>query len=72
MIDKFETQFLRDALLQGLDLFVHEFNDFAGRHVDQMIVVSADFFVARTAVAKIVALKNAGVPQVGLMTDPVN
>src|SRR5258708_9076206 len=58
MIHEFETQFLRNAPLDFFDVFVDEFDDAAGRYVDQMIVVLADLFVTRTPVATIMTLED--------------
>src|SRR6266567_3134800 len=61
MIHELETQFLRNAPLELFDVLVDEFDDAAGRYVDQMIVVLADLFITRTPVTKIVTLENAGI-----------
>src|SRR5262245_56448137 len=59
MIDEIETELVRHAPLKALDLVVDEFDHAAGRKIDQMIVVVADLFIARPAVAEIVAFENA-------------
>src|SRR5258706_4073676 len=61
MIHEFETQFLGNAPLEFFNVLVDEFDDAAGRYIDQMIMVLADLFVTRTSVAKIVSLEDAGI-----------
>src|ERR1700732_4222935 len=47
--------------LQLFDLYVVKLDDAAGLHIDQMVVmVGRHLFVARPAVAEIMACKNAG------------
>src|ERR1700688_506089 len=60
VIDQLEAQFLGDAALQALDLFIAEFDDPSGLHIDQMVVMRVwNLLVARTSVAEIVSLENA-------------
>lgn len=61
MIDKLVAQLLGNPRLKFLDVFVHELNNFAACYIDQVIMVIADFFVTRTAIAKIVALQNPSI-----------
>ena len=50
MIDQPETELLCDLPLQRFQLGVDEFDDLAGLHVDQVIVMGlAGCFVTRTA-----------------------
>jgi hypothetical protein len=39
VVDEAEAEFFGDGLLEALDLLVTELDDFAGAHVDQVIVV---------------------------------
>src|SRR5438270_2219349 len=61
MVDEAEAELLRDPLLQCLELIVDEFDDITGFDVDQMVVmVLGRGFVARTAIAELVPLQDAG------------
>ena len=60
VVDEAEAELLGDPLLQRLELLVDELDDVAGLDVDQMVVVGLRRrFVARAAVAEIVALEDA-------------
>ena len=60
-IQVFQAESLRDDPLQRLELRIDEFDDLARLYVDQVIVVRLRCgFIARTAVAEIVAVENAG------------
>src|SRR5687768_9662137 len=59
MVDEAEAKLLGDPLLQLFQVLVDELDHFAGLDVDQMVVVGVRRgFVARTAVAELVALEN--------------
>ena len=61
MVDEAEAELLGDPLLKHLELLVDELDDLAGFDVDQMIVMRVRRrFVARAAVAELVALEDAG------------
>ena len=61
MVDEAEAELLGDALLQFLEVLVDELDDLAGLDVDQMVVVGVRRrFIARAAVAELVALEDAG------------
>ena len=60
MVDEAVTELFGDLLLKRLDLGVYEFDDLAGFHVDQVIMMGfRSGFVTGTAIAKIVAIENA-------------
>ena len=55
------AQLLGDFLLQGFDLGIDKFDDFARVHVDQVVVmVARRIFVARAPVAKFQLVQNIG------------
>ena len=61
MVDEAEAELLGDPLLQRLELLVDELDDLAGLDVDQMVVMRVRRgFVARAAVAELVALEDSG------------
>src|SRR3546814_14480562 len=61
VIDEAEAQPLGDLLLELLKLGIDEFEHLAGLDVDQVIVVRfGRGLVARTAVAEIMAIEDAG------------
>ena len=61
VVDEAEAELLGDPLLQHFELLVDELDDIAGFDIDQMIVVRfRRGFVARAAVAELVALEDAG------------
>ena len=60
MADKLETEFVRDTLLQGLDVGVRELDDAPALDIDEVIVMLARCrLVAPAAVAEIMPLQNA-------------
>ena len=60
MVDEAEAELLGDPLLQRFEFFVDELDDAAGFDIDQMVVMSVRRgFVARTAVAELVAFEDA-------------
>src|SRR5476651_2256900 len=62
MIDELEAQLFGDPALKPFDVLVAEFDDASGLDIDQVIVVRLrSLFVTRAAVAKIMALQNAGI-----------
>src|SRR3546814_20586560 len=64
VIDEAEAQPLGDLLLELLKLGIDEFEHLAGLDVDQVIVVRfGRGLVARTAVAEIMAIEDAGLPE---------
>ena len=61
VVDDFIPEFRRDPVLQLLDLVVAEFDDLAGLHIDQMIVMLLGrFLIARAPVAEIVTVQDIG------------
>src|SRR5436190_13947996 len=62
VVDQFEAQLFRDAALQLFDVLIAEFDDAAGLHIDEVVVMALrHFLIARTAIAEIMALQDAGV-----------
>src|ERR1044071_2500285 len=61
MVDEAEAELFRDPFLQSLQFVVDEFDDVAGLHVDQMVVVSLGRgFVPGPSVAKLVPFEDPG------------
>src|SRR5205085_6030353 len=59
MVDEAEAELLGNSLLQRLELIVDELDHISGFYVDKMIVVGFGCgFVARAAVAELVAFEN--------------
>jgi len=62
VVDQFKAQLFGHPALQLLDILIAEFDHAAGRHVDQVIVMGfRHFFIARAAVAEVMALQDAGI-----------
>ena len=60
VVDQAITELGSNLLLQGFNFRIDEFHDFAGFHVDQMIMMGfRRGFVTGTAIAKIMAIENA-------------
>lgn len=61
VIDQPVAEFLGDLALERLKFGVDEFDDLAGLHIDQVIVMSLwRGFIAGPAIAEIVAIKYPG------------
>src|SRR5690625_5148655 len=61
MVHQLVAELPGDFLLQALDLVVHELDDFARLHVDQVIVMLVGgFLVTRAPIAKLMAFQNPG------------
>ena len=61
VVDEAVAQFLGDAPLEHFELLVDELDHGPGLDVDQMVVVRVGRrFVARAAIAELVALENSG------------
>src|SRR5690606_15012717 len=61
MIDQCIAELARYFLLQALNFLVHELDDLAGLHVDQMIMMFVGrLFIAGAPVTKLMALQDAG------------
>src|SRR5688572_9634540 len=61
--DREAAEALGDLVLQALDVVVLELEDEAALHADEMIVVIADDFVARLAVAELRLDREAGIDE---------
>ena len=70
MIDELVAVLFCDTVLQLLDLFIDEFNDFAGPQIDEVVmVIVAGFLVAGAPILKVMALDDALPPQTAASSD---
>jgi len=61
VVDQLVTQLFSNETLEFLDLVIMKFNHATGLHIDQVVMMLVRyFFVARTAIPKVMSLKDPG------------